>query len=538
MNTDTQFADLGISQNVLKALERKGFRHPTSIQQQVISLLMEARQDLIGRAPTGTGKTAAFGIPIIELLSEQETHVQVLILVPVRELALQVAEELNSLKGHKSLRVYPIYGGQPMEKQLRQLQQGVDIVVGTPGRIIDHLNRGSLDLSGVEFVVLDEVDEMLAMGFIEDVENILSRTSAFRTTLLFSATVPPEIRAVARKYMKDYRIISADSGKVTVELTEQVYYEVVAEDKLEALCRLIEMAGDFYGLIFCRTRSEVDRVAVQLTERGYRAEALHGDMAQPQREKILNTFKLRGLDILVATDVAARGIDIFNLSHVINYSLPQDPDSYVHRIGRTGRAGREGTAVTLVTPEERRRWAYIQKMNRTRIPKRRLPGVKDILAAKTERIKRDIVTTLSGDLEERFMRLAKELLQENPPEPLLAAVLQSVYRETLDARNYQPLQGNRATSGGSMRLFVARGKKDGFTKRKLVQFILSRVAIEDHKIDRVQVFDSYSFITVPHAEGARILENFRRATRGKRPLVEVARPGETRRPFTRKAGSF
>ncbi|NOX36966.1 MAG: DEAD/DEAH box helicase [Calditrichaeota bacterium] len=536
MKEHTRFADLGISPDILRALDQKGFVEPTPIQQQVIQLLFHQRRDLIGRAPTGTGKTAAFGIPIIEGIREGSPHVQVIILVPVRELAIQVAEEFNSLKGKKHLRIFPVYGGQSMELQLRLLNRGVDIVVGTPGRIIDHLNRGSLDLSRVDFVVLDEADEMLNMGFIDDVERILSHTNPERTTLLFSATVPPEIRAIASRHMKDYQMVHAETEKITVDLTEQVYYEVASRDKLEALCRIIEIESDFYGLVFCRTRADVDQVAMQLTERGYHAEALHGDISQTLREKILNKFKRRRLNVLVATDVAARGIDILNLSHVINYSLPQDPDSYVHRIGRTGRAGRPGKAITFVTPEERRRWVMIQKKTRTRPRKETLPRVRDILAAKREHILQEVRESLMGDIEERFLRMAENLLQENVPERALAAVLQQVYQNAVNANDFEPLRGYLSQSREKRRLFIARGKKDGFTKRKLVQFILSRANVDDRKIDNVQVFDSYSFITVPPAEAEHILRRFRESKNGRRPLVELAKPEESNRRFKRKVG--
>ena len=536
MKKQTGFADLGISPDILRALDQKGFVEPTPIQQQVIQLLLYQRRDLIGRAPTGTGKTAAFGIPIIEDIQEASPHVQVLILVPVRELAIQVAEEFNSLKGKKHLRIFPVYGGQSIELQLRLLNRGVDIVVGTPGRIIDHLNRGSLDLSRVNYVVLDEADEMLNMGFIDDVEHILSRTNPDRTTLLFSATVPPEIRAIASKYMNDFQMVRAETEKITGDLTEQVYYEVTSREKLEALCRIIEIEGDFYGLVFCRTRADVDRVALQLAERGYLAEALHGDISQSLREKILNKFKRRRLNILVATDVAARGIDILNLSHVINYSLPQDPDSYVHRIGRTGRAGRAGKAITFVTPEERRRWVMIQKKTRTHPRKENLPRIKDILEAKRHHILREVRETLMGEIAETFLHMAENLLQENQPERVLAAVLQQAHQNTLNANDHEPIGGYLPASAEKRRLFIARGKKDGLTKRKLVQFILSRAKVDDRKIDQVQVFDRYSFITVPQAEAEHILRSFRESKKGRRSLVEPAKPGENGRRFKREVG--
>ncbi len=528
-----KFVELGLSDNILQALKKKGFEEPTPIQEKIIPLLMERDQDLVGQAQTGTGKTAAFGIPIIEKLKEKTRHIQMLILVPVRELAIQVAEELNSLKGKKKLQIIPVYGGQSIELQLKRLRKGVDVVVGTPGRILDHLRRGSLNLEAVSYVVLDEADEMLNMGFIEDVEEILSATNPDRTTLLFSATMPREIVAVARRHMNDYEKIAVKTKEVTVDLTDQIYFEVSASDKFEALCRIVDIESDFYGLVFCRTKVDVDRVANQLVDRGYDAEALHGDISQAQREKILNKFKKKRIKILVATDVAARGIDIQDLTHVINYAIPQDPDSYVHRIGRTGRAGKEGTAITFITPDEYRKLLYIQRAARTDIRKEKLPPVKAILEIKRTRIKSEIAKMAQQEINGEFMSMARELLEENAPEQALAAVLKYALRDELDSRNYNEIRDGQRPIQGKARLFVARGRKDRMTKRKLVEFIMKRAGVENHKIDNVQVFDTYSFITVPLREAEHILNSFRKENRGKRPFVEVASKAMSRRGVQR-----
>src|SRR3989338_7147245 len=360
-----KFKKLGLSENTLGALRRKGFEEPTEIQEQIIPLLLHSKDDLVGQAQTGTGKTAAFGLPLIEKLSEGSLAVQVLVLTPTRELALQVAEEINSLKGNKRLGVVAIYGGQSIDQQLRRLRKGVDIVVGTPGRIKDHLQRGSLKIDKISYMVLDEADEMLNMGFIDEVEDILAYTAKTKRMLLFSATMPERILQLAKKYMSNFQLLKAKKEQLTVSLTEQIYFEVFHSDKLEALCRIIDSETDFYGLIFCRTKIDVDDVSRKLSERGYDVEGLHGYISQYQRERILNRFKQKRINVLVATDVAARGIDIINLSHVINYSLPQDPESYVHRIGRTGRAGKEGTAITFVTPDEYQGLLYIQRMTKS-----------------------------------------------------------------------------------------------------------------------------------------------------------------------------
>jgi ATP-dependent RNA helicase DeaD len=330
------FESLGLSERTLKVLTQKGYEVPTKIQELVIPVVMEGDDDIVAQAQTGTGKTAAFGIPLIELLPEKSRAVQALVLTPTRELAIQVAEEINSLKGWKELSIIPVYGGQSMSLQLRSLRKGVDVVVGTPGRILDHLRSGTLKLDSISYLVLDEADEMLDMGFIDDVREIIGYTGPNKRTMLFSATMPHEVIQIAKKHMRTYETLKVEQEQLTVSQTDQIYFEVSAADKFEALCRIIDVEEEFYGLIFCRTKVDADKVAGKLMKRGYDADALHGDMSQNQRERTLNKFKKRQVNILVATDVAARGIDVQNLTHVINYALPQDSKSYVHRVGRTG----------------------------------------------------------------------------------------------------------------------------------------------------------------------------------------------------------
>ena len=516
-----KFEKLGISHDILQALRKKGFEEPTPIQEKIIPLLLKEDRDIVGQAQTGTGKTAAFGIPIIEKIKENTRIVQVIILTPTRELAIQVSEEINSLKGRKKIQVIPIYGGQSIDLQLKRLKRGVEVVVGTPGRVIDHIKRRTLKLKEVSYVVLDEADEMLNMGFIDDVEEILSATNKQRTTLLFSATMPREIVAVARKYMKDYELIKTEE-EITVDLTDQIYFEVPGRDKFEALSRIIDIEKDFYGLVFCRTKIDVDKVANHLKDRGYDTEALHGDISQPRRERILDSFRDKKINILVATDVAARGIDIENLSHVINYSIPQDPDSYVHRIGRTGRAGRSGTAVTFITPEEYRKLMHIKKAAKTDIRRERLPKVDDIIEAKKYRIKTKIQDDYQKDLQEEFVNLARELLEESSPEKLVASLLQNSFSDDLNPHRYNEVRDVYPKIQGKTRLFIARGKKDDMNKRKLVSFIKDKANVEDRSIDDVQVFDKFSFITVPFKEAEHIIECFRKDNSGRRPVVEMA----------------
>ena len=363
------FEELGIANEILMALNKKGFKEPTDIQEKVIPELLARSGNLIGQAQTGTGKTGAFAIPLIQNLESKGT-VQAIILTPTRELALQVAREIDSLKGSKNLKVLTVYGGQPIEKQLRKLKEGVDIVVGTPGRVLDHIRRGTLDLSKIEYFILDEADEMLNMGFIDDIETIMKETPRNKTTLLFSATMPKEILRIARKYMKDYKFISVIKEQLASINVEQFYVEVPYRKKFSALKKLL--TNDFYGIIFTRTKREADMLAKRLQQKGYKAEAMHGDKTQRRRENILKSFKNKRIRILVATDVAARGIDVSNLTHIINYSLPQDPEYYVHRIGRTGRAGKKGTAVTIITPEEYNDLRRVMAVSKSDIKKQKI----------------------------------------------------------------------------------------------------------------------------------------------------------------------
>ncbi|HPN21392.1 MAG TPA: DEAD/DEAH box helicase, partial [Tenuifilaceae bacterium] len=354
------FRQLGLSEKALEAIQAKGFEQPSPIQKITIPVLLTESGDVIAQAQTGTGKTAAFGLPIIEMLEGQPSGIKALVLVPTRELALQVCDEIISLAA-KRVVVAAVYGGQSISEQQRRIKKGVDVVVGTPGRILDLISRGDLDFSKLMMFVLDEADEMLNMGFIDDIEEIMKHTPKEKRTLLFSATMPDRIAKLAKRYMNNPKKLEVDRAQPTTGLTDQIYFEVREGDKFDALTRIIDIEPEFYGLVFCRTRNDVDTVTSKLIERGYGAEGLHGEITQAQREKTLAKFRKRYINVLVATDVAARGIDIADLSHVINYSLPQDPESYIHRIGRTGRAGKQGTAITFVSNEEYRKLNYVQK---------------------------------------------------------------------------------------------------------------------------------------------------------------------------------
>ncbi len=376
------FHDYKIEPGILKALDDMGFVKPSEIQAQALPILLDYSGDFVGQAQTGTGKTAAFGIPLIQSIDASAASVQAIILAPTRELAVQISEELTRISKYKKLHVLPIYGGQHIGVQLRSLKQGVHIVVGTPGRVVDHLHRGSLNLSGIRHFILDEADEMLDRGFVEEIVTILSHAGKERQIWLFSATLSPEIRAIASKFMHQPEEIRIKHSTATIENTEEHYYVVREQHKLEALCRLIDHAHDMYAIIFCQTKAQTAQVAEQLVMKGFKAEALHGDMNQAQRDHVMRKFKSKGVRLLVATDVAARGIDVQNLTHVINYSLPMESASYIHRIGRTGRAGKTGIAITLINPSESNKLRRLEGSTRKRMTKSAIPGIQEIMVAR------------------------------------------------------------------------------------------------------------------------------------------------------------
>lgn len=520
------FADLGLSAKLLNAINKKGFEEPTAIQALTIPVMLRDDTNIIAQAQTGTGKTAAFGLPLIEMIDADSTSVQAIILVPTRELAIQVSEEINSLKGDKNIKIVPIYGGQSIDEQFRRLKKGVHIVVGSPGRVIDHLKRKTLKLGKIEHLILDEADEMLNMGFIEDMEEIMKHTNPNKRTLLFSATIPAKIKILARKYMDGYELLTVNRDQLTANLTEQIYFEVKSSDKFEALCRIIDIEDDFYGLVFCRTKSDVDSVVTHLKDRGYDVEAIHGDISQSQRERTLGKFKTKKINTLIATDVAARGIDVNNLTHVINYSLPQDPDSYIHRIGRTGRAGKEGTAITFITPSEYKQLMFIQRVTKIDIKKSRVPRVQDIINAKKKKIYDDLAAILKEEIDAKYYNWAKTLLEDKAPTEILAAILNYCFEEELNPDAYSEIKevgakGKQIDQQGKARLFVALGKRDKMNPKNLVELIMSRVSIKSRDIRDIQVMDNFSFVNVPFDKAEEIFVSFKE--KGKKPIFTHAK---------------
>ena len=535
MIENDQFRELGLTDTTLGAIRNKGFEAPSPIQRLVIPVLLQNQNDIIGQAQTGTGKTAAFGLPILELFAEKTGVPQALILVPTRELALQVTDELLSFNINKKLSITPIYGGASISEQLRRLNKGTDIVVGTPGRILDHLRRGSLNLTQLHWLVLDEADEMLDMGFIEDVEQIMSHIEEPHRVLLFSATMPDRIKELSKKYMTNVSVLKVESPNITTDLTDQIYFEVKEADKFDALTRIIDVTPDFYGIIFSRTKVGVDELVNKLIDRGYAAEGLHGDVSQSLREKILRKFKRKNSNILVATDVAARGIDISNLSHVINYSLPQDSESYVHRIGRTGRAGNQGTAITFISPAEFRQFSAMKRQVKAEIRKEKLPTPQDIVAMKKSKIMDDLAEIIDGELYGDCGIMAREILANYPPEVALASLLKLAFKGELDESSYPEIRSFSVDRKGSARLFLALGRVDGFSPRKILDLIIRECDLPSNKIDDIKVLDEFSFATVPFSEAERVTRALNNLSKG-RPIASMAREkdGESEGKPTRK----
>ena len=502
-----RFEDYGLSREVLDALEKKGFEEPSDIQKLVIPELLKERTHLIGQAQTGTGKTAAFGIPILETLKPDKT-VKALILAPTRELANQV-------------KVLAVYGGASIENQIKKLKSGVDIVVGTPGRVMDLMRKKVLKVSNLDYFVLDEADEMLNMGFIEDIELILEETNDEKKMLFFSATIPKTIMSIAKKFMKDYKLLKVEKQELTTDLTEQIYYEVKQEDKFEALCRVLDYTQNFYGIVFCRTKSEVDEVTNKLKARNYDAECIHGDITQGLRQKALDLFKKKILTILVATDVAARGIDVSNLTHVINYSIPQEAESYVHRIGRTGRAGHKGIAITFVTPREARTLAQIKRVTKTDIKRESIPNVTEILNAKEEALVAYIDEIIKEEDYKSYEHLTEKLIDGRDPKHVLSSLLRHFYEDEFLPESYSEIEDVKVKIDDRTRLFIALGSKDGYNPGRLLDLLNKKAKTPGRKVKDIKIMDKYSFITVPLQEAEYIMRALN-SKKDSKPLVEKA----------------
>ena len=510
--SERTFADLGLSPAVLKALKDVGYETPSAIQAATIPPLLAGR-DVVGQAQTGTGKTAAFALPVLSRLDLAQKNPQALVLAPTRELALQVCEAFEKYASHlKGVHVLPVYGGQGYGVQLSALRRGVHVVVGTPGRIMDHLDKGTLDLSQLTYLVLDEADEMLKMGFAEDVETILAQTPSTKQVALFSATMPAQIRRISQQYLKDPEEITVRTRTTTSANTAQRYLVVSYPQKIDALTRILEVENFEAMIVFTRTKNETETVAERLRARGYAAAAINGDVVQAQRERTVEQLKAGKLDVLVATDVAARGLDVERISHVVNYDLPVDTESYVHRIGRTGRAGRSGDAISFVTPRERRMLTSIERATRQPITQMQLPSVDDVNATRLARFDDRITEALgNGDEIRQFRDIIDHYVSHHDvPEADVAAALAIVsqgetplllspeqHREERPDRGDRPQRPDRGNGGPKATYRIAVGKRQKVEPRQIVGALANEGGLGRGDFGAIQIRPDFSLVELP-----------------------------------------
>jgi ATP-dependent RNA helicase DeaD len=558
------FGELGLGPQLLKALDKLGYEEPTPIQREAIPPLLAGR-DLLGLAATGTGKTAAFALPILERIETGGPVPSALILVPTRELAVQVARAVHRYGTSKGVTVLPIYGGQSFSQQLKVLKRGVDVVVATPGRALDHIRRGTLHLGSLDFLVLDEADEMLDMGFAEDLDAIMDEVSSSRQTLLFSATLAPRIGSIAKKHLTDpveVRIEGDPGGDIP--LVRQTAYLVRRPHKLAALGRVLDLEVPEAALVFCRTRNDVDELVEALAGRGYRAEAMHGGMSQDERERVMKKLRSNSVDLLVATDVAARGLDIAHLSHVINYEVPSAPKSYVHRIGRVGRAGREGVAITLAEPREHAQLRNIERLTKQKIDVASLPTVADLRARRLELTRASVRESIvEGDLD-RFRVVVESLSDEfdlfdialgavKMGHAATVTVIEGEEEEIPVERPYEKRAGGKKSGGGKrrrdeggaqgagrrgkarlanvQRVYIGAGRSDSVRPKDLVGAITGESGIRGAQIGSIQISQKFSIVEVSEDVAEHVVQSMRAGKlKGKRVRVRMdrGRPGAKR----------
>ena len=514
--TMTTFNELQISSEVMKDVEEMGYENATDIQAQSIPLIIEGK-DVLGRSNTGTGKTAAFGIPAIEKVCQGTRYPNALIICPTRELVTQVATELRKFSKYKEgVKIVPIYGGQPIDRQIQLLKRGCGIVVGTPGRIMDHMRRHTLKLEDLKMVVLDEADEMLNMGFREDIESILKEVPEERQTLLFSATMPKAILDITKKYQKDSKLIKVVRKELTVPNIEQYYYEVRPKQKVEVLCRLLDMHSPKLSIVFCNTKRMVDEVTGELKGRGYFAEGIHGDLKQSQRDRVMKSFRGGRVDILVATDVAARGIDVDDVDAVFNHDLPQDDEFYVHRIGRTGRAGRTVNAFTFVAGKEIYKLRDVQRYCKTKIKARPIPSLNDVQATRAEKSLEEITGLIEENNLDKYVDMLDEFINETDFTALeiAAAFLKKQISENEEQEANQGEDfGDTGAESGMVRLFINIGKKKGVRPGDILGAIAGESSISGDLVGAIDVHDQYTFVEVPKEVAKDVMYGMRHAKR-------------------------
>lgn len=522
--TNSLFGDIQLSKKIYSAIADMGFEEPSPIQSKTIPLVLEGH-DVIGQAQTGTGKTAAFGIPMMERVTDSR-QIQALVLTPTRELAIQVSEELAKIGKFRRIKTLPIYGGQSIDRQIRALHFGVQVAIGTPGRLLDHIRRNTIKLNSVKMLVLDEADEMLDMGFVDDIEAILQHIPAEdRQTLLFSATMPKPIAALAAKYMKTPKTVTISKEQLTVPLIDQIYYET--RDKLDGLCRVLDLEDADKLIIFCRTKRGVDDLVVSLQGRGFMADGLHGDLSQSQRDKVMKKFRDGKLEILIATDVAARGLDIDHVTHVINYDIPQDHESYVHRIGRTGRAGKKGIAITFIGPREYRQLKLIENLAKTRIIRKQLPSPADVLERQRDLLKGRINRMVEQGGFSDYHTIVSELAADYDPLDIAAAALklfQEGFKEKPDSEDSAPNFANTGGQPGMVRLFINAGKAQKIRAEDIVRTIASEADIQGSRIGVINIYEKFTFVEVPEDVAERVISVMHKNTiKGYKVNVEPAK---------------
>ncbi|MCL2564661.1 MAG: DEAD/DEAH box helicase [Defluviitaleaceae bacterium] len=535
-----KFEEMNLTAPTLKAIKDLGYKEATPIQSRSIELILSGR-DLLGQSQTGTGKTAAFGIPCIELLDPSDRRLQSIILCPTRELAMQVSEELRKLlKYRDDLKVLPIYGGQSIERQILALKKGVQIVVGTPGRVMDHMRRNTLKLDAMKMVILDEADEMLDMGFREDIETILKKTPDNRQTVMFSATMPKAILELTKTYQKNAAHIRVTPKElVTVPSIYQAYYEVREKDKLEALCRIIDISGSELSLVFCNTKRRVDQVVEALQERGYFAESLHGDLKQAQRDMVMKKFRNRTLEILVATDVAARGIDVNDIGIVFNFDLPLDEEYYVHRIGRTGRAGKTGRAFTFIAGREIYKLRDIMRHTGAKIIRKSLPTLDDIREIKRKQFTVEIIKTVRDAGLDKYIDLVEGIVAEHDLTSMdVAAALIKInladsMKETagdfdesysFEKETKSHGKGNKTKGSKIVRLFINVGKKHKVRSKDILGAIANESGTPGRDIGNIDIYDDFTFVDVPEAYAKSIIKKMKNSKiKGTKINIEVAK---------------
>ncbi|MCC3763496.1 DEAD/DEAH box helicase [Glycomyces sp. TRM65418] len=541
------FAELGLAPELLRVLADLGYEEPTPIQREAIPSLLAGR-DLLGQAATGTGKTAAFALPVIARMPADRggSNPDALVLVPTRELAVQVSQAFHRYGRELGVRVLPIYGGQPIGRQLQVLRRGVDVVVATPGRALDHIDRGSLRLDDVSTVVLDEADEMLDMGFAEDIEAILGRTREDRQTMLFSATMPARLDRIARRQLRDPVRVELGRESAAAEdspLVRQSGYIVARAHKPDALGRVLDVESPEAAIVFCRTRAEVEELTETLNGRGHRAEALHGGLSQDQRDRVMKRLRGGAADLLVATDVAARGLDIEHLTHVINYNVPAAAEAYVHRIGRVGRAGREGVAITLVEPREHRMLKSIERLTKRRITIEKVPTVTDLRARRLETTRAALQESLVVDDLDQFRVVVEALTDEFDVMDIALAAVKLAHEATggdIDEREIPAIaepggrgprresdrRGDRPprTEGETTRVFLNLGREAGVRPKDLVGAIAGESRLSGRDIGAIEIADRFSLVEVPESSADEVIEALRQTTiKGKRPTARRER---------------